>query len=323
MRDTKYAYAVACVRAKEPELLTKSFIERLADASSFDDTKKILIDRGFLQFQKNSDISAALSDYMSEVWDFLFDITPDKDALQFLIIKNDFHNLKALIKGYISGDDGRKYCISPCVLDIDNLYDAIVKKDFENLPYWLEDVAKKAYEILTSTMDGQIFDMYVDLSSLKVMKKFSVLAKCNLAKDITELFVALTNIKISVRLAGTTKGNSFLDNAFCPCDTLDISELKKAVIKGRNDILSYIQTTKYGEICDSISKSVTDFEIQCDNMFIELLDSARYISVGPEPLICYYYAKELEWKMLRIVISGKYIGIPAQAIRERICELYV
>ena len=323
MKDIEYAYAVANVRAKEPELLNKSFMDQLADANSFNDAKKILVDRGFSQFGKTSDVSVALGDYMSEVWDFLSDIAPDIKALQFMIIKNDFHNLKAFIKGHISGNDGRNYCIKPCVLDSEFLYDNIVKKDFENLPGWISGVAKDAYELLTSTMDGQIFDMFVDVASLKATIEFSKLAECDLATEFTELFVALTNIKIALRLAGTTKGNAFLDNAFCPCDTLDIDDLKKAVVKGRDDVLTYIQTTKYTELCDSISKSMADFERECDNMFMKLLDSARYVSVGPEPLICYYYAKEAEWKMLRITVSGKYIDMPAESIRERMRELYV
>ena len=32
MKDIEYAYAVANVRAKEPELLNKSFMDQLADA---------------------------------------------------------------------------------------------------------------------------------------------------------------------------------------------------------------------------------------------------------------------------------------------------
>ena len=66
-----------------------------------------------------------------------------------------------------------------------------------------------------------------------------------------------------------------------------------------------------------------DFERECDNKFMGLLDGARHISLGPEPLICYYFAKETEWKMLRIIVNGKHIELDSQSIRERMRELYV
>ena len=323
MKDTEYAYAVANVRAKEPELLTKSFIEQLIDTPTFTDAKKIMVDKGFTGFEKSTDVSDVLADYMIEVWNFLTNVAPDKEVLDFLVVKNDFHNLKAIIKGHISGNDGRKYCIKPSVLDVDFLYNSIIQKEFDNLPKWISGVSKEAYDLLTSTMDGQIFDMYVDVASLKAMINFSKSTECFLAIDYSELFVALANIKIAVRLSGTTKGNAFLENAFCPCETLSVDELKKAVLKGKDDIITYINSTKYSVLSESILKSVADFERECDNMLIKRLDDVRFVNMGPEPLICYYLAKEAEWKMLRIALSGKNIDMPSGSIRERMRELYV
>ena len=323
MNDTKYAYAVANVRAKEPELLTKSFMEQLADANTFDDARRALLDKGFSGFEKTSDASVALGDYMVKTWDFLQDILPEKDALDFLVVKNDFHNLKAVVKGMVSGNEGTKYCIKPCILDVDFLNEKINEKDFEALPRWMAKTAENAYELLTSTMDGQMFDMFVDVASMRTMIDFSKRAESQLAEDIAELFAALTDIKIAVRIAGTTKGISFVDNAFCKCAALDIDDLKKAVLKGKEEVASYIQTTEYAGLYESILKSSADLERECDNIFMERLDEAKSISFGPEPLICYYYARETEWKLLRIIVSGKYTDLPKESIAERMRELYV
>lgn len=313
MKDTNYAYAVANVRAMEVSLISKSFMEQLADAQNLDEVKRSLSDNGVADFD----------DYMVKTWDFLNEIAPDASELEFMIVKNDFHNLKAIIKGIVSGHNGTVYCIKPSVLNIEELAEKVAQKDFESLPEWISKTAEEAYGLLTSTMDGQLFDMLVDKASLAAMKEFAKRTESQLADDIAELFVALTDIKIAVRIAGTTKGSSFLDNAFSKCDTLDIDYLKKAVIKGREDVVAYIQTTKYAVLCESIAKSTTDFERECDNMFMELLDGARRISFGPEPLICYYYARETEWKMLRIIVSGKHIELDSESIRERMRELYV
>lgn len=313
MKDTNYAYAVANVRAMEPFLLSKSFMEQLADASDIDEVKRSLADSGALDFDS----------HMIKTWDFLNEISPDIKELEFLIVKNDFHNLKAVIKGMVSGQDGRAYCIKPCVLDIDELSEKLVQKDFKALSGWISKTAEEGYNLLTATMDGQLFDMFVDRASLIAIGDFVKRAESDFADELVETFIALTNIKIAVRVAGTKKGEAFLNNAFCECDTLDIEELKAAASKGKDEVVSYLHTTEYEELCHSITKSMTDFERECDNKITELLDGARRISLGPEPLICYYFARETEWKMLRIIINGKHIELDGESIRERMRELYV
>ncbi len=313
MRDTNYAYAVANVRAMEPNLLSKSFMEQIADANDYDSAMRMISDGGIDGFE----------DYMAKTWDFLSKIAPDVKGLEFLIVKNDFHNLKAIIKGIISGNNGTEYCIKPCVLNIDELEEGIRQKDFEALPKWISKTAEESYGLLTSTMDGQLFDMFVDKASLLAIKDFAKFTENEFAVEIAELFIALSNIKIAVRIAGSQRGKNFLENAFAKCDSLETDELKKAVLKGKDSVLEYINTTKYSNLCESISNSVTEFERQCDNMIMELLEGAKNISFGPEPLICYYFARETEWKMLRIITSGKYTELDREVIRERMRELYV
>ncbi len=313
MRDTDYAYAVANVRAMETHLVSRAFMENLINAVSDDEIKRSLEEADAL----------SLDDYMVKVWDFLKEIAPDIKELEFLIVKNDFHNLKAVTKGIVAGTDGRKYCIKPCILEVNELYDAIAEKSFGKLPEWISAIAEKGYGLLTSTMDGQLFDMLIDKAALNTFKEFSKAAESVYAQQLAEMFTAFTNIKIAMRIAGTKKGEAFLDNAFCECDTLDISELKDAVLKGKEEVVVYISTTNYEYLCNSMLKSMTDFERECDNRIMDFLEEARGISLGPEPLICYWFARETEWKMLRIIVNGKHSQLDTEAIRERMRELYV
>lgn len=305
MKDTSYAYAVANVRAREPYLLSKSFMEQLADCTDYDEVKNMLADIG----------SDSFNEYMEKTWDFLKEIAPDTKELEFLIVKNDFHNLKAIIKGMISGHDGLEYCIKPCIIKPDNLSEAINQRDFESLPSWINKTAEEGYKLLTSTMDGQLFDMFVDKASLEAIKKFAHCGESDFVNEFAELFVAITNIKIAVRVAGSKK-----IEGFCECGTLDIDELKKAVLKGIDAVWEYIRTTKYSALYNN---SAGEFERECDNMLTEFLDGARHTSFGPQPLICYYFARETEWKMLRIITSCKHMGLDREIITERMRELYV
>ncbi len=313
MKDTNYAYAIANVRSAEPQLISKSFMEQLADTSDFEQAKRLMADSGIDSFD----------DYMVKSWQFLENIAPDIKELEFLIVKIDFHNLNAIIKGIISGTEGIEFCIRPCILEVEELQQKIKNGNFEELPHWISKTAEEAYSLLTSTMDGQLFDMFIDIAGLKAIKDFALLANCSFAEEFTELFVAIADIKIAVRIAGTQRGEAFLNNAFCVCDTLDTDELKKAVLKGKEELVEYIGKTKYSDLCGSILKSTADLERVCDNMIMAFLDDARYVSFGPQPLICYYLARETELKMLRIIASCKNAELGSEVIRERMRELYV
>ncbi|MGN1080813.1 MAG: V-type ATPase subunit, partial [Acutalibacteraceae bacterium] len=116
MKNTDFAYAVTSIRAKEAELLKPEFTEQLISAPDFSAAKRMLTDRGFKEFEKTDDASAALVGCMSDVWNFIKDVAPDIAQLYFLIVKNDFHNLKAVLKSAVfDGADPEEYYIYPCI----------------------------------------------------------------------------------------------------------------------------------------------------------------------------------------------------------------
>ena len=70
-------------------------------------------------------------------------------------------------------------------------------------------------------------------------------------------------------------------------------------------------------------KSFASFEKWCDDLLMQQLDEARRVSFGLAPLIAYYVARDAEIKNIRILLSCKRLGLPADQIRERMREAYV
>lgn len=319
MKDTDYAYAAANVRTMETELLSQSFIDQLITADSFENVRQILIDKGFSGFEKTSDASEALADYMTDTWDYLTEIAPDKQALEFLVVRNDFHNLKSVTKGIAASSDGRKNCIKPCLIDIELLYDSVKNKEFENLPKWIADIARDGYELLTSSMDGQIFDMFIDKASLETMIAFA--GGNAFSKKLANEIAALTDIKIAYRLSKTSANEVVYKYAFAECEELDAALLAAAAQRGREQVIAYIENTEFAYLAGM--KSAASLERECDNRIMEMLDSAKRISFGIEPLIAYYHARMAEWTNLRIIVSAKHAGLPPEAVKERMRDIYV
>ena len=314
MSSKGYAFAVANVRAAENELLTRSFFDQLVNAASAAEMKRMLSDKG---------INVPDADFMKNVWDYISEIAPQPEELEFLIVRNDFHNLKSVLKGTAADTDGRRFCIKPSIIDTDVLYDAVKNKNFDILPEWISGAAAEGYELLTSVMDGRMLDMFLDRKSVEATVAFAEKTENSFFRDYAEKFAALTNIKIALRLSDNDVSEATLGYAFAECRDTDVAALKSAVLKGRNDVVSYIETTGYRFLTESISKSFADFERECDNFLYSVIQSARMESFGPEPLAAYYLAKEAEYKNLALIAGARNADLPDVSVRERMREIYV
>lgn len=316
MKQTEYAFAVASVRAAEVQLLQNADLQRLLDAGSDEERRRIAEDLGV---QKQMD---APNGYMAEVWRFLSEIAPDIHALEFLIVKNDFHNLKAAIKGQVTGKNPENILIKPCITEPEQILEAVRKKDFDSLPVRMSEAAREGYEIITETMDGQLFDMRMDSASFAAMQKLSEDSGSAFCMELCQTLTALTDLKIALRLSEYAK-SKIPDYAFCPCEKLDIAMLKSATEKGKDMVLEYLESTEFASMAEAAAESFAAWERAFDCRIAEELEIAKRIGLGIEPLVAYYYAREAEWKNLRIVLGGKHAGISGDAIRERMCEAYV
>jgi len=103
MNGTKYANAVGAVRAMENNLLSRSDIEQLINARSKAEMSSITA----------SKTGTAKSEDLSDVWAMLMEYAPDCKELEILLYRNDFHNLKAVLKAIISNRDPKQYYIAP------------------------------------------------------------------------------------------------------------------------------------------------------------------------------------------------------------------
>lgn len=317
MKNTDYAYAVSNIRAKENSLLSKSFTESLISARTYDDAVRLLTDKGFSYFEKP--LSEALGIYMSEAWDCLSDAAPNKSELDFLIAENDFHNLKAIIKAMVADKDGLSCTMSPSVINPEDMQNAVKTKDFSALPDWISETAKEGYRIITSTGDGQLFDMFTDKSAYEAVIELSKDNKFSYA--LSQERAAQINIKTAFRLADFTLNDALCDYAFIKCDALDEKELKKTIGRGKEAVKSYLQTTPYSDLCDF--DSICALEVSCDGRIKAMLDSAGLISFGIEPLISFYFAKKTECANLRLILTAKQSKLDEKIIRERLRDLYV
>lgn len=76
-----------------------------------------------------------------------------------------------------------------------------------------------------------------------------------------------------------------------------------------------IQKLKEENSFIALEKAINDF-------LIRVLKPAKYISLGPEPLLAYYFAKVNEINLIRMIILAKFNDVPDTLVKERLNAVY-
>ncbi len=306
---TQYASAVAVVRTMENSLFTQSDLERLINARDRKESETLI----------NSKNAGTLP----EVWEMLRTFAPDSKELEIILYRNDFHNLKAVLKAMVSGREPDSYIIQPSNIKNDTLKEAFRTKDMDVLPDYIRETATQAYELITTTLDGQLMDSLIDTACMKAMQESAEKSGNDFMRKYVNLITVCADIKTAYRCSKMNKNRDFLEISICGSPELDKESIIRATLGGTENLLSFLGNTIYAELSGLLKENPAEFEKRCDDMLIELAETSRLQAFGIEPLISYYIAKEAEIKNIRIISVCRECGADKVTITERLRKLYV
>lgn len=324
MSDTKYAYAVARIRALENGLFSSAHIEQLLSVKTYDGALRFLTEHGWADADTPLNAEAILAREKAKTWETVRELLKgDSDILAVLSYGDLYHNLKAAIKDASApGTHGNVY-FDDCAIDGARMAKIVSEKDWQALPEHMREAAKEASETFLHTHDGQLCDIIIDRSALMAIYECGKKATDTIIRDYAETTVAVADIKVAVRAQKTGKNLEFMKRAMAPCDSLNIERLSQAALGGSGAISEYLEGTRYAGGAQALKESPSAFERWCDNQLIETIRPQKYNSFTAGPLVAYVLAKENEIKTVRIILTARLNGLDEEQIRERIREMYV
>lgn len=322
MRETEYAYAVAKIRANEVGLLSASGLDAVITAPDYSAALKSLTDMGYADFSE-SDPDDILKSKEREAFDLICEVAPDKDLFDFLVVKNDFHNIKAVLKALVMNTDYSPYLLKPCLLDSELIYKAATERDAKILPDWAGSPVLKGYDLAVSTMDGQLLDVYLDKCYLETSLNMAKQSREDFSVGLAERTVLVADLQIAMRGSEMGKSPKFLKEAMAHCGFIETDKLVNKALEGKSELADYIAEKGFEALADGVRISDKAFERAADDMLMDYVKGARYLSFGIAPLIGYYLARISEVKDLRIILCCKRTDMSKKEIRERVRKLYV
>lgn len=321
-----YEFATGSVRVREGALLTSADLEQLMAAPDEAALVALLRDKGF----GDPAVPAAtaeelLRQQMGETWRYLFSLLPDASLLNALLLRNDLHNAKCLLKGVLSDREVDALLLHPALTEPRIVCDAVKAKNFAELPEWMARSLSSAYDMLAQNGDAQRADAVLDRAAMEEMLALAKATRVPLLEHLVAATVFYADVTLALRAARVRMPESYLDIALCPCEGVDLYSWKKALRGGENEmmaLLSHIDAFDCAEAMEEYRRSPVFFEKWVDDYRLSLAREGKTTTVGPEPLLGYLLAREAEDKAVRMAATGIRTGQDVAVLRERMRELY-
>ena len=319
-RDTDYVYATMRIRANEKSLLTSSQISRMVDAKTPEEAAKILAEAGYPEVSARSfsDVCQSISKMQEQAISLVAEISENSALKDVFLLKYDFHNIKAILKAQITGENPEHIMSRFSTVPPSDLISAVRLGDFSNIPKKMAEAISVAAEKLSHTRNPQISDFVLDAACFDMMLDEAKASGSEFLLGYAKLMCDAANIRTAVRVRRRNLGNDILESAYVPGGNVELSELLS------NDLASaYGSSPLLGaaEISDLVSRGevgFTEFERELDNSLIAYMREARYVSFNEKPLVAYLAAKETEAQTVRIIMAGKFENLSPEQIRIRL-----
>jgi V/A-type H+-transporting ATPase subunit C len=299
--DTRYAFAVARIRALESRMLDHALIARMLRASGIDELLKIMIDTEYgiiLNEAADTPFESTLDSELHRIYMLIHSIDPNPEWTDLWRWRYDAHNLKVILKAGSSNKEALEHLITHSVLDPQKMIREIDQGDYSSLPPPFKEAVER---VLTEDMEnekgGNEIDFIIDRALLRS-------------------FLRIKGFKSTDNLFSSSfiPGGYISENRFFPHEEKRSEEI----------VYTIIENSPYAELKPFLdSRNPAAIEAGTDNFIIAYLRQTRQRAFGVEPLIGYMLAKEIEIKNLRILYLSKANALEEGLIKERLRETYV
>ena len=322
-----YLYLSSVLRARETAMLSRDQAERMLDAQSFSDCARMLTDHGYddMAGMNIRQIEEALSRRRAEIFRELGTLVPDERALDLFRIKYDYHNAKTLIKGEAMNQDESALLSDSGRVTPEQMQKRFNEDRLRDLPGELGAAAQEARTMLSRSGNPQMADFVLDKAYFREMKELAEGLESDFALGYVAILADSTNLRSAVRILRMGKDPGYLREALVPGGSISEERILSGVSgEGIAALFAGTGLSKAAQLgADAVSGgTLTAFELACDNAVAGYLADAKLCSYGEECLLAYLAGTENELTAVRMILTGRLAGVPADTIRERLRDLY-
>jgi len=256
-------------------------------------------------------------------------ISPQPYLTDLMGLKYDVHNLKVLLKAKYLEETNHDILFPVGTIQIDKLRAMVTEENFRDLPVALRTAAEQITEEFAVSRDPQVIDLSLDRTLYDMLITAARNERAAVLEGLFVREVDLANIKTFLRVKRMGRNKEFFKKAFLPQGRLtadlfiNLLEEPLEFLADRLAMSDYAAVVSEGVREWQEKGTITRLEKLSDDFITDYLQQGKRMPFGLEPLIGYLYAKEIEVKNIRMILVGKINGLPIEAIRERLRNVYI
>lgn len=323
VKDKDYLLLSAVLRAREARLLTNADYERMISASSCAEACRIASEAGYPDMSDmsvrstNDTLAQHCTDELSEIRGLI----PDESLLDLFRMKYGYHNAKLLVKSCGRLESCRHLISNSARFTMDQLREVYDTDEGDGaLPHVYAQAIRDAKSALARTGNPQLAEFILDKAYYGDLLIHAGKTGKTYIIDYIRNQIDRTNLRSTLRTMYMGRRGELLKYALIEGGHISIDEILESM-ETKDELIRLYSSSIFHKAAEA--PTMTQFELEADNAIELYLSIGSFIPYGPEVVVEYIAALENEIMSLRIILTGRKMGINPEALRGRLRESYV
>lgn len=312
-RFNSWAHATGRIWVLEKDLFGRAGLDRLYGISSIDEIRGLLVEHHYLQ---KDTVAETLRATHIAAYELLNEIAPEDGYRVALLLPADAHNVRVMLRESLRGEEAgdfqslERLIRVPSLIDPEALWRALVARERDvSLPEWVASMADKVRQAYAEHYDAVSIDLAVE----RRLHEMLLVIVSKLDSDWFGRYMTMTrdlvNLETLVR-SRIRRVNKTLYNASLLPGGLISEEQWRALYGGEEDeIANQLEKTPYSSMTPFVVSygeqgGASKFSRERDNLLYGHLSTGAKQMPGPERVLSFIMARELEIRNVKMVISA-------------------
>lgn len=331
MLKKSYPFACTSIKVKEKKLITKERLLRIAETATADEAFKALLETGYGAGEtcNASGFEKLIKREMKNAYEFILKMVPDKSEFDLFLYKNDYLNLKVLLKLSIKKEPLESPALKENgTLPIEILKSAITDKEYKGLPEEMHKALISLDRQFAVKEDVSLIGLYLDSAYAAQIQRCLKNVKSDFIKDYMRAFADFTNVISFIRLRLLNFGKEMLKRVYISGGRFEEKTFMELYEASFVSLSRFFAKNEYEKPMNAAflafqkTNSLYPFEKTRDDFLLDLIKKHSNDVFTMAPSIAYILAKEREAENIRIVMTAKLNGKDADFISDRIKLMY-
>ena len=325
---TSYLAAIGSIRVFETRLFSEAEKEKMLGATSFEEAFNMLNDLDFAPFlsdvQKAEDFERVLQSGLYAVKQEITRLSSHAEEINVLWLQYDLHNTKVLFKSEASEEmkEVDDLLLPYGSRSIERMKSIVEGGTTQEKDVWIHKALESAREAYKNSKNMLLAEYELDTAFFHKALQIAQKSKSKFLIDFVRARIDEQNILTSFRALVRNQDAShvsFLEGGSVSEASLTAEDMDHF---GLHLPFLWKEAAQAGKQDFEKTGNMTKLENSLSEVTMRILEDAKFVIDGPEPLIAFFWRKYHNAHILRTLLVGKRAGFSEENIRHALPKVF-